>query len=274
MKTIILAAGYGTRLHKDLMDDSREDFKHLRELPKALLPVGKLPLISHWVLALERRGDGQGIFVVTNDLYWSKFEEWAKQFKSVRVINDGTKSNEERLGAIACLQLVIDQFKIDDHILIIGGDTLFFEDFSLTDVVSEFRKLETENNESNLVLTYFCKAEETSKYGILEVDVKGKVTSMLEKPAPHETESRKACPCFYLLSKPCIPLVRVFLDEKKEAPVEQKDAPGIFISWLIRRKPVYAYHVSGRFDVGTLLTYIECDKYFQEKMNAWSDYLK
>ncbi|XP_043927927.1 uncharacterized protein LOC122802355 [Protopterus annectens] len=183
-------------------------------------------------------------------------------------------NNTERLGAVACLQLVIDRLKLDDHVLVIGGDTLFYEDFSLSDIITRFRKLEAANNETNLVLTYFCKDEETSKYGILEVDENQKVTSMLEKPAPNETESRKACPCFYLLSKQCIPLVRVFLDEKKEAPVEQKDAPGIFISWLIRRKPVYAYHVSGRFDVGTLLTYIECDRYFQEKANAWRDYLK
>uniref|UniRef100_M3XHL1 Zgc:136439 n=2 Tax=Latimeria chalumnae TaxID=7897 RepID=M3XHL1_LATCH len=158
--------------------------------------------------------------------------------------------------------------------MVIGGDTLFFEDFSLTDMTVKFLDLQRKNTESNLVLSYLCKDEETTKYGILEVDENLKVTEMKEKPAPNETESRRACPCFYMLSKETAPLIQAYLEEKKYSPIEEKDAPGNLISWLVIRKPVYVHHISGRFDVGNLSSYIECDKYFQENFTCLSNYLQ
>ena len=54
MKVIILAGGYGTRLQKDLLEnDPNQDYHHLLGMPKALLPVGSLPLISHWMKSLQ-----------------------------------------------------------------------------------------------------------------------------------------------------------------------------------------------------------------------------
>ncbi|XP_029461863.1 uncharacterized protein LOC115093770 isoform X2 [Rhinatrema bivittatum] len=272
MKAIILAAGYGTRLLRDLQTTNYKEFQHLLDIPKPLLPIGHLPLISHWVAALEATADVTDIFV-TNDLYYAKFEEWAQKYKSVKIINDGTKSNEERLGAIACLQLVLDKFRIDDHIIIIAGDTLFFEDFSLRDVIAKFEKLQHENDQANLVLAYLCQDEETKNYGILETDENLKVTALKEKPSSDETESRRACPCFYLLSKYTLPLIQVFLEGKKNAPIGEKDAPGHLIAWLVSRQPVFVHMISGRFDVGNLPMYISCNKYFLDKINHLTDYL-
>ncbi|XP_030064861.1 uncharacterized protein LOC115473855 [Microcaecilia unicolor] len=274
MKAIILAAGYGTRLLRDLQNANCEEFKHLLGLPKPLLPVGHLPLISHWVAAFDAIDDVADIFVVTNDHYYAKFEEWAQRHKSVTVINDGTKSNEERLGAIACLQLVLDKFSIDDHIIVVAGDTLFFENFSLREILAKFDKMQHENNEANLVLAYLCKDEETRNYGILETDKNLRVTALKEKPSSEETDSRRACPCFYVLSKNTLPLIQGFLEEKKNAPVEEKDAPGHLIAWLVSRKPVFVHMICGRFDVGNLLSYISCNKYFLDKIDNLTDYLQ
>ncbi|MEQ2300213.1 hypothetical protein AMECASPLE_023041 [Ameca splendens] len=273
MKAVILAAGYGTRLQRDVSSDSSGRFAHLVGVPKPLLPVGQCPLITRWILALSRSGTVDGIYVVTNAVYQAAFEEWAAQFPGVRVLSDRTRSNEERLGAVAGLQLAVKHFHIQDHVLVVGGDTLFKEDFSLAKVTEKVSQLQVRREDSCLVLSYQCRDEETQKYGILEVDDDLRVLCMKEKPRPSETESRRACPCFYVFSKRSLPLLDAFLEEKKGAPVEVKDAPGTFVSWLVLRKPVYVHEISGRFDVGNLQSYLECDLYFKEKLQDDKSYM-
>lgn len=235
MKAVILAAGYGTRLQRDVLADSSGRFTHLVGVAKPLLPVGHCGLISHWVNALTASGCVDCIYVVTNALYCAAFEKWAAQFPNVKVVSDGTRSNEERLGAVACLKLAVEHFQIEDHVTVIGGDTLFKEDFSLTQVHKRFHDLQAICEDNCLVLSYQCEDEETRKYGILEVDDSLRVLCMKEKPPPSETTSRRACPCYYMFSKKSLPLLDGFLEEKKNALIEEKDAPGIFVSWLISR---------------------------------------
>ncbi|KAJ8012880.1 hypothetical protein DPEC_G00047470 [Dallia pectoralis] len=273
MKAVILAAGYGTRLQRDIDKDASGRFRNLSGIAKPLLPVGYSALISHWVQALNGTGSVNTIYVITNALYHKAFEKWAMDFPNVKVLNDGTRSNEDRLGAVACLQLTVKHFKIEDHVIVIGGDTLFKEDFSLSEVKKRFSDLHTTCEDCNLVLSYQCRDEDTRKYGILEVDEDFRVLCMKEKPLPTETKSRRACPCFYVFSRRSLPLLDAFLDEKKEAPIEAKDAPGNFLSWLISRMPVYVHHISGRFDVGNLSSYVECDRYFRENLQDVKSYM-
>lgn len=273
MKAVILAAGYGTRLQRDVEADGSGQFAHLSGIAKPLLPVGHRALISHWVHALSASGCVDCIYVVTNALYCPAFEKWAAGFSSVKILSDHTKNNNERLGAVTCLQLAVKHFNVEDHVMVIGGDTLFKEDFSLTRVQQRFYEVQAEDEDGCLLMSYQCKDDETSKYGILEVDSNLRVLCMKEKPRPSETTSRRACPCFYMLSKRCLPLLDAFLQEKKDASIEEKDAPGNFVSWLIHRKPVYVHQISGRFDVGNLPSYTECDLYFREKLQDVESYM-
>ncbi|KAM7407856.1 hypothetical protein PAMA_003563 [Pampus argenteus] len=273
MKAVILAAGYGTRLQRDVAADNSGRFAHLAGTAKPLLPVGRCALISHWVQALSASGCVDRIYVVTNALYQTAFEEWAAHFSNVEILSDQTRSNDERLGAVACLQLAVKHFKIEEHVVVIGGDTLFKEDFSLSKVKQRFSEVQAECEDSCLVLSYHCRDDETQKYGILEVDDDLRVLCMKEKPRPSETKSRRACPCFYVLSKNSLPLLDTFLEEKKEAPIEEKDAPGNFVSWLISRTLVHTHQISGRFDVGNLSSYTECDLYFREKLQDVESYM-
>ncbi|XP_041857372.1 uncharacterized protein zgc:136439 [Melanotaenia boesemani] len=273
MKAVILAAGYGTRLQRDVATDNSGKFVHLTGVAKPLLPVGHCALISHWVQALTASDCVDRIYVVTNALYQAAFEEWAAHFTNVRILSDQTRTNDERLGAVACLQLAVKHFNIEGHVVVIGGDTLFKEDFSLSKVKEKFSDVQRKSEDSCLVLSYHCRDDETQKYGILEVNEDLRAFCMKEKPLPSETKSRRACPCFYVLSKKSLPLLDVFLDEKKNAPIEEKDAPGNFVSWIISRKPVYVHQISGRFDVGNLPSYIECDLYFKEKLRDAKSYM-
>lgn len=274
MKAVILAAGYGTRLQRDVENDTTGTFKHLLGIAKPLLPVGHCALITHWIKAMTASKCVDTIFVITNALYFEPFQEWAREFPNVKILSDGTRTNEGRLGAVACLQLAIKHFSVDDHVIVVGGDTLFKEDFSLLKFTGRFSEAQAKHSDASLVLCYQCKEEETSKYGILEVDEDMRVTCMREKPQPSETQSRKACPCFYLFSQESLPLLDEFLGEKKNAPIQERDAPGTFLSWLILRRPVYVQEILGRFDVGNLPSYIECDKYFKDRVQDTSVYLQ
>src|SRR5438034_5034308 len=50
LKILILGAGYGTRLQRDLLNDTSKKYSHLLGVPKALLPLGsKDALITHWL---------------------------------------------------------------------------------------------------------------------------------------------------------------------------------------------------------------------------------
>lgn len=97
MKAVILAAGYGTRLQRDIRSDSSGSFAHLVGVPKPLLPVGRCPLISRWVRALTRSGAVDGIYVVTNELHRAAFEDWAAEFPAVRLLSDQTTSNDVKI---------------------------------------------------------------------------------------------------------------------------------------------------------------------------------
>nr|XP_039254327.1 UTP--glucose-1-phosphate uridylyltransferase-like [Styela clava] len=179
------------------------------------------------------------------------------------VLNDGTTCNEDRLGAVASINFAIEEFKLEnDDVLIIGGDTLFYNDFDMEKFVSKFNDLKSNTKNCGLVTTYTCKEDETTKYGILEVDQNGKVKSLIEKPQPCETKSRLACPCFYLLSSDCSSFIKQFLDERKHSPLKEKDATGHLIKYLIAKCNIHSYQISGRFDVGGLQSYIECNDYF------------
>ncbi|XP_017568997.1 uncharacterized protein zgc:136439 [Pygocentrus nattereri] len=273
MKAVVLAAGYGTRLQRGIENDPTGEFKHLGGIAKPLLPIGGRVLLSHWLRALTHTACVDTVVVVTNALHHEAFQKWAEEFPNVKILNDGTRKNEERLGAVACLQLAVKHFGLDDHIIVIGGDTLFKEDFSLRAFTERFAEVQKKDKDSSLVLSYQCRDEETSKYGILEVDSDLRVQCMKEKPFPTETNSRSACPCFYLFSRTTLPLLDAFLKEKEEGPIEERDAPGTFLSWLLLRRPVYVYRISGRFDVGNLPSYIECDKYFKEQLTNPDIYL-
>ena len=116
--------------------------------------------------------------------------------------------------------------------MVIGGDTLFFADFKLTDVLRLFNEKGT-----NLVLQYPIEHDmDTLKTGVLELDDSGVVVNMLEKPHPSTTTSRKGCPCFYLYKRDTLQLLPVFI--ASAASLAEADAPGHFVSWVWSRSPM------------------------------------
>jgi NDP-sugar pyrophosphorylase family protein len=262
MKLLILAAGYGTRLQQDLQ--RHPEYKHLLHLPKALLPIGGKPLISHWIH--QWSGSLQDVFLVTNAHFYTQLLDWASPLgiPSQHIINDGTLSNQDRLGAIADIQFAMDFCHLgsDAPMLIVAGDTLMLHDFQLEMVLGEFEK---HPDWDGLVLYYQCDEEETKRTGILDVDLTSKqVCGFLEKPTASETTLRNACPCFYLLRPSALKQISIFLEEMKNRPLAEWDATGKLLQWLYPRARIHALPISGRLDVGHLPSYLEADAYMHE----------
>src|SRR5206468_11080341 len=95
MNVLILAAGYATRLYPLTLNKA-----------KPLLVLGGKPIIEWLVDNLQDVPDLETIFVVTNDKFARDFQAWSEgyqvrhsQFK-FKIVNDGSKSDGDKLGAI------------------------------------------------------------------------------------------------------------------------------------------------------------------------------
>lgn len=230
MKGLILAAGYATRL-RPLTDT----------IPKQLLPVGGRPMVD-WILERIEETSADEIHLVTNARFAADFERWAVG-KDVRVHNDGTTSNEDRLGAIGDIDFV----GLDDDLLAIAGDNLF--DYSLVDYESYWRA----KGGSAVAVHDVGDRELAKRYGIVDVDADDRITNFVEKPADPPTTL--CATATYLYRREHAALVSTYLAEGNP-----HDQPGNFVAWLHKREPVYAYRFSGAwYDIGDHAQLLEAD---------------
>ena len=233
MKCLILAAGYATRLYP-----LTENF------PKPLLEVGGKTILDWLVDDIDTAGLVDEYVVISNHKYAHHFESWAKtKAMKVTVVDDGTSSNETRLGAVKDIQFAIDKLGLDDDMLVIAGDNVL--DFSLT----KFVRYAAEKNTSCIMRYFEPEEKKLTKCGVLELDDSDKVLSMEEKPAKPKTHW--CCPPFYYYTKADARLVQKGIDSGCGT-----DAPGSYIAWLCTQTTVHAMEMPGRrYDVGNLESY-------------------
>jgi glucose-1-phosphate thymidylyltransferase len=230
MKALILAAGYATRLRP--LTDS---------IAKPLLPVAGRPMVD-WILDRIAETSADEIHLVTNARFAGDFERWA-QDKNVHVHNDGTTSNDDRLGAIGDIEFV----GLDDDLLVIASDNLF--DYSLADYESYWRP----KSGSCIAVYDVGDRELAKKYGIVDVDEHDRVTNFVEKPADPPTTL--CATATYLYRRDHAALVSTYLAEGNPP-----DQPGNFVAWLHKRVPVYAYRFPGEwYDIGDQAQLLEAD---------------
>ena len=231
MKALILAAGYATRL-SPLTDD----------FPKGLLPVGGRPMVD-WIVDSIRDAGVEDVQLVTNARFAPLFDDWGKG-NGVTVIDDGTDTNENRLGAIGDIRFSA----LDDDALVIAGDNLF--DYRLADLIDFWR---AKGSESAVAVHDVGSRELARKYGIVDVDADDRIVSFVEKP--DDPPSTLAATATYLYSRAHLALVDAYLDEGNPP-----DQPGNYVAWLHRREPVYAYRFEGGwYDIGDHEQLLEAD---------------
>lgn len=245
MKCLILAAGYATRLYP-----LTENF------PKPLLEVAGKPILDWLIDDMDKTGLVDEYIIISNHKFAHIFEEWAVKSDRIRVLDDGTISNETRLGAVRDIQFAMDQLQLDDDLLVMAGDNLL--DFSLGDFVRY-----AADRKATCVMRYY-EAEDMKlrKSGVLEIDETDRVLTMEEKPA--QPKSHWCCPAFYCYTREDSHRITEAIENGCGV-----DAPGSFIAWLCGQTTVYAWEMPGRrYDIGNLESYEEVKKTFSEKYGA------
>ncbi len=242
MKAILLAAGYATRL-----------YPLTKDRPKALLPVNGKAIADYIVQQICTIPTVDEIFVVSNHKFAAHFEEWAQNSAypvPLRVLDDGTTSEENRLGAIGDIQFTIEQANINNELLVIAGDNLFT--FQLVNFYNFYKNV----GKDCVVAKRIEDVAQLRQFAVAQLDQDGKVLNLVEKP--ENPASDTAVFASYLYTKETVPLFKTYLEEGNKP-----DAPGYFVQWLYARKDVYAHIMDGDcYDVGTMAAYEEVQRLF------------
>ncbi len=249
MKTIVIAAGYATRLGE-----------LTKNFPKPLLQIGSSTILGRMLDDIDCIPDIDEHIIVTNHKFAPIFRQWASQqhyTKPVTIIDDGTETNDTRLGAVCDLLLAINHphaeassQPIDDDLLVVAADNILF--FSFQEFVDFFKQKHT----SCIMCHEQPEIEKLQRTGVIEVDKQWRVLSMEEKP--QQPKSHWAVPPFYIYRKEDLPLVRHSVDDGCG-----RDAPGNLAHYMVEHTTMHAWPMSaGRFDIGSLDTYHEAQRLF------------
>ncbi len=248
MKTIILAAGYATRLYPLTLN-----------LAKALLPIGGRAMMDYLVDGIAEIPDMTEVHIVSNRKFAAQFENWKAQAEregrypnlTFKVWDDGTLSNDDRLGAVGDMQFVIEHANLDDDVLVAASDNFFT--FPLTLFVDAFKA----QKRDMLLAGYIPDIETLRRFAVAELDETGRVLSLEEKP--NAPKSHTGIYALYLYKKETLPLFKKYLEAGGNP-----DSPGRFPEWLCTQGyELGAYTFSGEcVDIGTHESYKEiCARY-------------
>ena len=245
MNVIILAAGYATRLYPLTLDKA-----------KPLLEVAGKPMIDWVVDNLADVPELGTIYIVTNDKFANDFQAWADRYQDrqpelkLKIINDGSKSDDDKLGAIGDINFVITRENLaESDLLIIAGDNLFSE--SLRGFVNYAKK-----TAATVAIYDIGDLEAVKKYGNITIDSNSIITHFEEKP--DKPRSTLAALAIYYYSREVASLLTTYL-----AAGNNPDQPGRFVQWLYQRKPVKTFQIKGKWlDIGSKETLAQANEIF------------
>ena len=242
MKNIVIAAGYATRLGE-----------LTKNFPKPLLKIGENTILGRMLDDIDKIPEIDEHIIITNHKFAGIFEEWAlKQSytKPVTIVDDGTETNDTRLGAVCDLLFAMDKLKIDDDMLVVAADNILFFSFQ------EFVDFAKAKGTSCIMCHEQPSIEKLQRTGVIVLDDNDKVLNMEEKP--QEPKSHWAVPPFYIYLKKDLDNVRHSVENGCG-----KDAPGNLAHYMVEQVEMHAWKMTaGRFDIGSLDTYKEaCEKF-------------
>jgi glucose-1-phosphate thymidylyltransferase len=264
MKNIVIAAGYATRLGE-----------LTKNFPKPLLKIGQNTILGRMLDDIDKIPDIDEHIIITNHKFAHIFEDWAKEVsnplrgeisqnsnqnfknfqakpvkKTITIVDDGTETNETRLGAVCDLLFAMDKLSIDDDLLVVAADNLLFFSFQ------EFVDFAKQKGTSCIMCHEQPSIEKLQRTGVVELDENNRVLGMEEKP--QQPKSHWAVPPFYIYMKKDLDLVRHSVENGCG-----KDAPGNLAHYMVEHTTMHAWPMSaGRFDIGSLDTYKEAVERF------------
>jgi glucose-1-phosphate thymidylyltransferase len=237
MKCVVIAAGYATRLGE-----------LTKNFPKPLLKIGENTILGRMLDDIDKIPEITEHVIITNHKFAPIFEDWKKAIhmtKLVTIVDDGTETNETRLGAVCDLLYAMEKLRIDDDLLVVAADNLLFFSFQ------EFVDFAKEKGTSCIMCHEQPSIEKLQRTGVVELDENMKVLGMEEKP--QVPKSHWAVPPFYIYLKKDLDLVRHSVENGCG-----KDAPGNLAHYMVEHTTMHAWPMSAeRFDIGSLDTYHE-----------------
>lgn len=250
MKNIVIAAGYATRLGE-----------LTKNFPKPLLKIGENTILGRMLDDIDRIPEIDEHIIITNHKFAPIFDEWVGERLRVHgsqcpitVVDDGTETNETRLGAVCDLLFAMDKLEIEDDLLVVAADNIL--EFSF----KEFVDFAYQKGTSCIMCHEQPSKKKLQRTGVVVLDENQKVLEMAEKP--QEPKTHWAVPPFYIYLKKDLDLVRHSVENGCG-----KDAPGNLAHYMVEHTTMHAWPMSaGRFDIGSLDTYYEAvDKYGKDR---------
>jgi glucose-1-phosphate thymidylyltransferase len=235
MKCVILCGGYATRLYP--LTQSRS---------KSLLPIKGVPLLDYIIKKVQNLEEIDQIFIVTNNKFYYDFIWWLEKLpedvkNKVEIINDETSFSESRLGGIGDLNLAIESKNINEDLLVILGDNLFY--FDLNGFINFYKQVQ----ETTLGVVSFEK-ERLKEFGVVEV-IDDKIVGFEEKP--ENPKSDFISTGLYIFTKDDLKIIKNYMKTDLS-----KEGPGFLIEHFLKDKEVYAYKFYGVwYDIGSVEEY-------------------
>ena len=282
MKCVIIAAGYATRLgeltknfpkpllkigENTILGRMLDDIDRIPEIDEHIIITNHkfAPIFEEWVKAnmnltnnTNRESNTDHTDQTDNKIreiceirvQKEKASLCSKWRKPITIVDDGTETNETRLGAVCDLLFAMEKLNIDDDMLVVAADNLLFFSFQ------EFVDFAKEKGTSCIMCHEQPSIEKLQRTGVVELDAEMRVLGMEEKP--QVPKSHWAVPPFYIYLKKDLELVR-----NSVANGCGKDAPGNLAHYMVEHTTMHAWPMSaGRFDIGSLDTYYEAvEKY-------------
>lgn len=248
MKAIITAAGYASRL-----------WPLTKDIPKPLLEVRDRPIVEHIVAKIAEIPDVDEIFVVTNAKFCPRFEEWLVEARTmfqlpIKLLNDGTLSNDDRLGQVGDINFAIEKESIDDDLVVVAGDNLF--NFSLLPAYRAF--LQQHRILNPLYESKSYKAARESGSVVIDEATNEFIEFLEKSPTPKSTLISLG---IYFFPRQRLHLIREYIAEKNNP-----DKMGYFIMWLMRQEKVVGHVYTEKwFDIGWIEALETARKEFETK---------
>ncbi len=245
MRALILAAGYGTRL-----------YPLTKNIPKSLLPIDERTILDYIIKKFDKLKSTTEIVLVTNEKFFGVFQDWKDQRKDflcpVTIVNDGTATPENRLGAMGDVQLILKQYRLKEDLLVIGSDNLFNE------TLEAFLSYALAKKPKVTIGVYDIHNRERAKtFGVVQMDSQNRITSFLEKPS--QPPSTLIAMCLYFLPAETLHYIAEYLGQ-----TESSDTTGDYLHWLLGKDAIYGFKFGGKwYDIGSIEAYHEAQREFK-----------